>query len=240
MSYRFKNISSSVQARAKSAPMRIGRKARTMSLQKVVKRIINSDAEHKEFTTTFTGNMTTNGTVTDIASIVQGVDIVNRVGRHIRWNSITCKLQFTPAATGVMTSFTGSQYDSGVFYVILDRQPNSATTTYPIVFDTSNTTTASAFIAHRNSAETGKRFLILHKEQCSISTAGPLIDHREFHVDLSKRSDRDMICEYLNAATAIPETNSIIVAYGDEEQFSAGVNIGMSILYNIKLRFTDV
>lgn len=205
----------------------------------LIKRVIDREAEKKEFSNYSSGiALTTAGATFDTSVVPQGSDLVQRVGRHIKWNSIVGKLQFGTQFAN--TASAPGAYDSAVFYVILDRQPNGATPTFANIFDTSATVTCTAFAAHRNTAQNGKRFQILHTQRCSLSATGPECLDYEFYVDLSRYPEKDMICEFAGSATASANTNSIILAYGDQLAGASTTSVGTLLTFNIKLRFVDV
>jgi len=187
----------------------------------------------KEYTVTGSDNLVIAGGVTDISTVAQGVDTVNRVGRRIKWTSLECHLVITPQAlTGSTTP-----YDSMMFAIVLDMQPNGTPPSFSAIFDTAATTSTTAYLACRNSAQNGKRFKVLKVERCSIQLAGPIIVNREFYLDLSKLN---LTAEFAGTSTATANTNSIYAVYGDQFQQAASTAIGSTINFNTKLRFVDL
>jgi len=193
----------------------------SLSLSQKVKRIIHSQEEKKEITTFGSAVMTTTASVANVislASIAEGLDYNNRVGKRIIIQGVYMDLAFKN---------NGATDDYGIWWLVQDKQPNGNQPGQADIMDIT-ATTGNAFPNHGKNGYTD-RFRVLAQDVWSCELAGDQIDRKpRRYVKL-----KDFHVQYGVTTAGVGVTNGLYLVLG-----SALTN-SSTCSYNIRVTFTD-
>jgi len=157
--------------------------------------------ERKVYTQAFSQNPTNTGNVVSLCNVLQGTDIQNRIGRHIR----AMKVNYVVNSTAVTA--TAGYSDTVSTYFFLDT---ACPGTVPAVADVLDTTIGVA-AALQVLSKNEKRFKLLRVVDHPLSASGPatMQVRGSFQIPTAHQ-----IFEYVGAGTSYPSTNGIFMLVG--------------------------
>lgn len=224
--------------RARTMPSRSYRAARS-SLASKIKRILKKRVETK-FITTFDGlhQIPVNGEVYPVAQCIEGLDINQRVGRHIHAEWLAVDWQIDPCNTA--NPVNPLDPDSGIISIVLDKAPNGGVPIYAQIFDCT-AGNAQYGMAFRNDQLNKDRFRILktipYYIEPKFSPDGLAVKSGFTNVKgrIWLKIDKDL--EYLGNTNQVPNTNALYITVGSTQNSVGG---SARFMHNSKLAFTDL
>jgi hypothetical protein len=180
-----------------------------------------SNYEMKIFSVYNTGTSSTSGGVVSITSILQGADLPNRIGRHVRIRYIDLLFNFFLAANGTT--------EQAAVHIFVDRLAGGGTPGYSTVFDTSS---APAGQALYNNSAYASRFIPLWDRDATMEIAGRQQKTWRVRIPIPKGLAE---LEYFSSATNPANINNIFIATGT----SIG-SVATTFTYSVQILFDDL
>lgn len=206
---------------SKGAKKRFSPRSRGKRIVRLIKKVIQGEAEKKEVLTSVSATATgTQSFITLLNGIAQGTTALTRVGDEVTHCYIEISIGITNFVDTNAVAAALIQGDYGFWAIVLDRQPNGATPAYTDIFDNSlGVGTGTDF---RITTTYQDRFKILSRNEWSVGCAG--IDngtatfvsgaqpyHIKEYVDLSKlgiSNPLDQKANYSNTGATIASIDS--------------------------------
>lgn len=221
-------------------------------LVRLIKKVINSDAEKKEILTSL--NTNANATATFVILVngtAQGVAYNQRVGLEATHAYIEVSIGIINNpnfATNTTGPYGG---DFGFWALVLDRQPNGAAPIYTDIFDNS-AGTAAAGTDFRITTTNQDRFKIISRNEWAVGCAtgnpssGAVIAitgappyHVKEYIDLSKLGGKDQKSNFSGTGATIASIDSGALFFVWASSTSDADN-NTTLYGQCKYRFTDV
>lgn len=195
---------------------------RALKIASFVKRQINVEKKYINVSSSSTGfaSSATGTIVSTLSNTAQGLDITNRVGDSIKYDSWTFEavLQQNVANTSL---------DVISVWLVKDLQPNATAPSWTDIFD--NTTPACLCL--RNPA-TPDRFIIMKHWMVNLEANGNTAHHLKYYYKFPE--GKDSHAKYSGTASAIPYSNSLYLCFAGDVTANTS-----TIKYTSRVRFID-
>jgi len=174
----------------------INKKSSASRLTPKISRGLGPFVERKVYTQAYSQNPTTTGQTVSVCSVLQGTDIQNRIGRHIRALYMDIVVNQACLSTTL--------YDQLSVAVVLDTAASAGLPPFTTVMDT----TICGPIALQNVIVSGKRFRVLKWIDATVGGGGPQSQTDRFRIQIPSSHS---IFEFAGAATSYPITNAVFL-----------------------------